>query len=159
MKIDYELDDMVGTYKSSLDGEEHEYQSNENMLAVLLANEVVWVREASVTINKGTPYEASHENGTMLFVACNDVFAWGCADGEALSEDQIKPLFLAWHKDNGCGPAIWACKFRKEKPQAPVAKMLKERGLWDEELEALPENRYDAAMRERKAREQAGKTA
>lgn len=150
MEIKYELSEMFGTYKSQVTGEDSEWKENNSMVAVLLAKEVVWVREASATVNKDSPYEATYPNSTMVFVGANDVFAWGCADAEELPEDQIKDLFLEWHNHKEVGVMAWLCIKRQEKPQKPVEDMMRKAGRWDDVLEALPENHYEAHMRKRR---------
>ena len=84
----------------------------------------------------------------VLFVNCNDVFAWGCADAESLTLEELPGLFKLFEVCDITASTIWVCKKRKEKPQAPVVDWLKEHNGWDAELEALPENQYDKRCRE-----------
>ncbi len=84
----------------------------------------------------------------VLFVLCNDIFAWGCADAEDLSLDEVEGVYKMWIKDKIWGPTKWSCLKRKEKPQDPVQKHMKRDGSWDEAMEALPENHYDAILKE-----------
>ena len=87
----------------------------------------------------------------ILFANCSDVFAWGCSDAEDVSsEEELKSLYEycsnygAWE-----GSTIWACLKRKQKPQAPVAKLLKEKNAWINELDSLEDNKYDLMMKEK----------
>ena len=80
----------------------------------------------------------------VLFVLCNDIFAWGSADSEDLPLNEIQNLYRMWEKDEKWGSAKWCCLRRKEKPQYPVAEAMKKDGSWDDEMEKLPENYYDA---------------
>lgn len=72
-------------------------------------------------------------------VICNDVFAWGCADAEELPYSEIIPLWRAWKADKVWGTAKWCCRQRGVKPQQPVIRRMKEAGVWDEAMEALPD--------------------
>lgn len=112
------------------------------MLAVLLAKESVYV------IND------------KLWVLCNDMFAWALADLEELPLSEVPILWAMWYADPKWGDIKWCCIRRNEQPQNPVVEMMKEAGSWDETMEALPENQYDAAWRkehERKAKQAQGK--
>ena len=81
---------------------------------------------------------------TSLSVVCNDVFAWAHADAERFTKADIPDIYRAWIDDSMWGTAKWCCKKRKQKPQPPVEQAMRERGVWDEEMEALPENAMDA---------------
>jgi hypothetical protein len=91
--------------------------------------------------------------GTLLYISerwlvmCNDIFAWGCADAEYIDDEEFDNLYAMWYNDMEWGGARWCCIKRNEKPQLPVVKLMKEAGSWDDVLEALPENQYDAAIR------------
>lgn len=54
-------------------------------------------------------------------------------------DDMLKTLHAVWKKYGSCGMCAWWCKQENEKPQWPVEKQWREEGLWDAELEALPE--------------------
>lgn len=135
-------DKAIYTYK----GEER--CSEEVLLGVLLCDEVCFVneRECSMTLN-GHRFD---NETTVVFVACNDVFAWATADGDDLPNDEILPLYKLWRENADWGPAKWSCLRRKEKPQRPVEKRMRQAGIWDEAMEALPPNRYDAWCQERR---------
>lgn len=83
-----------------------------------------------------------------LFVICNDVFAWGCADGEDISYKEIPDLFERVKKHGIIGSVHWCCIKRGEKPQPPLEKMMRERGDWIEELDDLKTNSYFLACQE-----------
>lgn len=87
----------------------------------------------------------------VLFVNCNDVFAWGCADAEHLTTDDIPNLYMLWKKWGHDGVTKWCCIKRNEKPQKPIADAMKKAGHWDDELEALSENYYDKKAKEGKS--------
>ena len=100
----------------------------EAMVAKLLDEEILYINDWG--------------NHTSLYVNCNDVFVWACADGEPLSILDIPVLFEEYEKDPRWGSTKWVCKKRNEKPQVPIEKMMKDEGLWTEEMEALPDNLY-----------------
>lgn len=73
-----------------------------------------------------------------LWINCNDLFYWGCADAEPLPYDDIESAYMAW-KEEPHGLDKWICKRRGKRPQAPVIALMKKKGVWDEEMEALLE--------------------
>lgn len=101
----------------------------EAMVAKLLDDEVLFV-------------SASESKTLELFVICNDVFAWGCADGEDILPDEIPNLFERVEKYGTIGAVHWCCAKRGEKPQPPLEKMMRDKGEWTEELELLKTNSY-----------------
>lgn len=115
-------------------------QNNEELaLAVLLANQVVFLNNAKLSPN-------SDVWNTVVYVNCNDVFLWGCADAESISNSdgeegsEIIELYRMWKENPTYGPIKWACKKRNLQPQKPLKKMMIKDGHWDSELEALTPN-------------------
>lgn len=89
----------------------------------------------------------------VLFVNCSDVFAWGCADAEDVTYDELPDLFKQhMETPKGYGSIRWCCIKRNEKPQAPMIQLMKKNGVWDEVLEKLPDNRYDKICAEEAAK-------
>lgn len=80
----------------------------------------------------------------VVYVVCSDIFAWGCADAEDLPLDELSNFYKMWKTNSKWGTAKWCCFRRKEKPQHPVAEAMKNDGSWDDEMEKLSENHYDA---------------
>lgn len=123
----------------AIDGDDvHEERALGEMLChdVLFANEGVW-------------RERDRESPTVvLFVNCNDVFAWACADGEEVPFAEVPRLYRMWLADPGWGAAKWCCLRRKMQPQAPVVVAMKADGAWDAEMEALAPNSFDAKAAE-----------
>ena len=112
-------------------------------LARLIAEEVCSTNEH--WWKKDWPEEA--RKTFAIFVNCNDIFAWGCADAEPLQHDEIQDLYDHWIKDRNLGPAVWCCKKRRQMPQAPVRKAIEAAGIWNLSEMGLEPNGYDAAMR------------
>jgi hypothetical protein len=75
----------------------------------------------------------------VLFVNCNDIFAWACADAEDVKESEVKDLYQMWKKD-GWGIVKWACKKRNLQPQQAMVKMMKENDGWEDWMSKLQVN-------------------
>jgi len=71
------------------------------------------------------------DSKVYMYVNCNDIFYWACADSEKIQFEEIPDLI----KD---GPILWCCKKRNLGPQTPVVDYLKKNGEWNEEFEKLP---------------------
>lgn len=106
---------------------------SESALAELLAEEVLFCNTGSF-MGRDT---------VVLFINCNDLFAWGTADAEEFTEAEIEPLWRAWHADKGRGVEQWVCLRRQLRPQYVVMQEWKKAGKWTEALEALPERPTD----------------
>lgn len=120
---------------------------HEAMVAHLLEENVLFVNARRYVSNEKTN-ELSKNETLVLFLNCNDVFAWGCADAEDVSYSELPELFKLYEADDKCGTIQWVCIKRNQKPQAPIVKYMKENNGWNEVMEALPENRYDALYKE-----------
>lgn len=83
---------------------------------------------------------------TLLYVVCNDIFAWGCADAQDLPNNEIPNLYKMHMADKEWGSAKWCCIQRQQQPQPPVVSGMKKSGSWDEAMEALPSNTLDAQI-------------
>ncbi len=118
-------------FKYTHDGKEYVDFSHNRALAALLMEEKVWCSD------KG------------LFVMCNDVFAWACADCEPLPFDKLQEVYDMYVKDPNWGPEVWCIQQRKHMPQSPVAKAIKEGGIWDLDTMGLEPNVYDEYLRTR----------
>lgn len=77
----------------------------------------------------------------VLYVLCNDIFAWGYADAEPLTTEDVENLYLSWYKDPKWGVGKWCCHRRQEKPQKAVEQDMQAVGSWDSDMESLPCNR------------------
>lgn len=97
---------------------------HEGALAHLLMNDVCYLN--SFYYEKTWPAEA--QACINVFVTCSDTYAYACADAERLPFDQIEPLYRMWKRDPTLGPTAWAVMQRKERPIAPVEKMLRDAG-------------------------------
>jgi hypothetical protein len=115
-----------------------EYCVEEMALERLLKDEVLFANEREVFYGGKS---AGHT--VVLYVNCNDVFAWGCADAENLPFEEIGNLYKMHVASPGWGSVKWCCKQRKQKPQKPVEAEMRKDGVWDEMMESLPENTMD----------------
>lgn len=110
--------------------------NEELALACLLAEDVVFVNNI-----KHPDYETDVWC-TVVYVNCNDVFAWACADAETIRCSEIVGLYRRFREDRVWGSVKWACVKRNLKPQPAIIRAMKESGVWDEEMELLPENKW-----------------
>lgn len=108
-------------------GTEETYLEDALALAILLANEVIFLNE--YWWEDEWPEEARKR--TALCVGCNDVFMWGSADAEDLFFSELQDLYEHWVKDPEWGSAVWCIKRRKMMPQPPVEDRIRAAGIWD----------------------------
>jgi hypothetical protein len=112
-------------------GNDREYFEASDALAVLILSNVVFLN--CYGWKDEWPVEA--RRAVAPIVNCNDIFAWGCADGEELPYHEIYNLWNFWRKDPIYGSAIWCMIRRNEMPQKPVERDIRKAGIWD--LDAL----------------------
>jgi hypothetical protein len=96
------------------------------------------INECVIFCNNGWWDEKWPKDAISLHVNCNDIFAWGCADSEDIRCGELKDLTDLYLKDEAWGAAVWCIKKRRQMPQAPVAKDMREAGYNLEELIATP---------------------
>lgn len=100
-------------------------------LAQLLAADVVFPNSRVYLQENGEKAEET----IVLFINCNDLFYWGCADAECFTYEEVAAVWEAWRDER---LSRWVCLRRKMRPQTPIEKEWREEGRWDEALEALP---------------------
>lgn len=96
---------------------------------------------------RGKSVDDSEKSVIAVCVNCNDLFYWGCADAEELplitfkdeDEDVFWDFYERYRTKGDDGAVEWCCLRRGMRPQYPVEKSMRDRGVWTEELEALPE--------------------
>jgi len=72
-------------------------------------------------------------------INCSDVFAWGAADAEELSFDELEMFFNYYKKDKYWGSAVWCIIKRGYLPQKPVYEAIQKEGIWNlDELNLKP---------------------
>jgi len=126
--------------------DENKTEPNEEaMISKLLDDLILFPNTRKYICISGAP----KKDTIVLFVNCNDVFAWGCGDAEPITLDEIVDLFRLYELNPHCAVVQWVCVKRNEKPQAPIIKFLKEKNRWNDILENLPENQYDKLMKEK----------
>lgn len=126
-----------------VDGEE--YVDEGKALAILLADEVLFCNNFDV----GWEDKQWTSRTTVLFVSCNDIFAWGCADSEPFMNKEIGPLLKMHLEDPQWGTAKWCCIRRNEQPQNPVKQDMIKDGSWNNIMEALPQNQWEKRIMEK----------
>jgi hypothetical protein len=116
----------------------------ESALACLLVYEQVLLSVINVSRNDNVK-----EYTTCIYVNANDVFAWACADGECITNNdgdnpsEIIELYKLWKENERWGTIKWLCKKRNLQPQYPIKKDIMKDGYWDEQLNTLPLNPSD----------------
>ena len=134
---------------------------NEKALSYLLTKDALFINTRPYIEN---PWESKEkyeigESTIVVFVECNDVFAWGCADAESITfeensvlkkknlEDNELYRLLTYELENErYGTTKFACWKRNQKPQEPIVEKLKSEGVWDEWWEALRSNEFRAEL-------------
>ena len=88
------------------------------------------------------------KEGARIFFNSSDLFAWGCADCEEItSDDMLRELYDIWKVKGDNGLSVWLCKKEGMQPQWPVEKDWRRLGIWDNELENLKPNYYDESIK------------
>lgn len=111
----------------------------EKALEILLRDNILFSNEREFLNPDGTKGGST----VILYVNCNDVFAWACADAEDLPHDEIGNLYKMHKANKRWGATIWCILRRKQKPQKPMEDLMKKDGVWTEGLEKLNENTQD----------------
>ncbi len=119
-------------------------------LSQLLADDVLFCNTRDYSFSWGGHTDGGHT--IVLFANCNDVFAWGCADAEDVGEKDLEDLYRLWYANKKWGAMKWVCMKRNERPQIPIEEDMKKEGVWDEKMEALPENYYWKKLKEEKVK-------
>ena len=116
----------------------------------LLNQEVLFINNYPYITNPWAPQEKQKvgPETTVIFVICNDVFAWGCGDAEPIkcSENigcELYELLKLYLENKTWGVIKWVSIKRNERPQKPIVDSMKQISVWDETMEALPLNKYD----------------
>ena len=115
----------------------HEHCDVEHCLSVLLHDDVLFANERRFLDGKDVDGPT-----VVLFVNCNDLFAWGCADAESLPYDEVGKLFRMHRANAGWGSQKWCAIRRNLKPQPPAQRLMEMAGAWDAQMEALPDSPF-----------------
>ena len=120
-------------------------------LSYLLRKDVLFLNTRPYIENPWAPKEkrvVSESDTIVVFVNCNDVFAWGGADAETITgSDEVNFETNELYRLTSCvidnekwGSTKFACWKRNLQPQKPVANDMKKDGVWDDFMESLPKN-------------------
>lgn len=135
----------VPAYLAKDDGSGESWFIQEAAVAELLDAEILFVNSRpycdldwskTPPVAHDPPRVAGHT--LVLFVHCNDLFWWACADAENCELHELKGLYDIWKARGDVGAEQWCCYRRKMRPQTPIEKQWREKGQWTPELEALP---------------------
>jgi hypothetical protein len=142
------IDDVFLEYDTK-EGEHVRFCVEEKALSILLAEGLMFANSRNYVEHEWVPDEANPgkykktEKYTMegetivLFVNCNDLFWWACADSENVTLDEVPELYMAWKKDKSWGISKWCCKKRNMMPQLPIREDMKKEGVWEEWMDKL----------------------
>lgn len=83
--------------------------------------------------------EGKDDGQVAIWVNCNDLWLWACADAEPLPMGELQEFYDAWKADPKWGAWKWACKKRGMQPQKPIKRDMAADSAWSEDFEALPE--------------------
>lgn len=135
------MDNKLDSEEVYIEAGQQTFFDPEMAISYLLKNQVLFSN-----YRKYEAYENSFSRTCVLFVNCNDIFAWGCADAEDLpSEEALEALYKLCVQYPTWGSAIWCCQRRKMQPQRPVAEYMKKANEWPAEImDSLEKNSYDA---------------
>jgi hypothetical protein len=125
---DEDLDPYLG------DGPSGEYFHEETAILKLLLDDQLFVNGRKFQDLDGK----AREETIVMFVLCNDLFYWGCADAESLPYSEIRKIYEMHIADPTWGTQKWCCLRRNLRPQTPIVKMMRDGGHWDDAMEALP---------------------
>lgn len=93
-----------------------EYEEYDDILAYFLYHNIIFLN--THWFKEDWPAEA--QKTIILYVNCNDVFAWGCADAEEIKLNQLKELWKYYKKDRNYGAIVWCIKQANILPQKPM---------------------------------------
>ena len=79
-----------------------------------------------------------HEDEVEITYNSSDIFVWGYADCETITDEMIEDVLEI--VDNRYGLVKYHCRKYNSKPQKPLENKMREDGEWD--LEDLPECSY-----------------
>lgn len=124
-------DELFHSYKDK-DGAPKELVMVEELSAKLLVDGIVMAmpQRLGFTGDDGEP-----EVSICLFVNCGDTFAYACADAESVNEEDLKILYHT--RNEPYSVTKWVCKKRGERPLPVIQKHMKDKGVWDADMEAL----------------------
>jgi len=101
------------------------------IVAELLNNEVLMCLGAQDQDGKST---------IGIFLNCSDVFAWGCADCEPITQEDLPSLYRMCRADPKYGDIKWVCKKANLQPQRALADIMKAAGCWEPWMDELGKN-------------------
>ena len=141
-------------WKFDFDGKENIVFEENKALAYLLAEEIVFLNCMSYIQNDWRALSEKKKKKLkiagrtiVIYVLCNDIFAWGCSDAEDISSSELQDLWNMYAVDPTWGSAKWCCKKRNEQPQRPVKDDMKKAGSWESWMDDLQPNFYDEHLK------------
>lgn len=91
--------------------------------------------------------DADRGGHAALWINCNDLWMWACADAEPLCEEDVEPLYIATCCPRRFSIIRWTCLRFQRPPMPEIIADMKTAGVWDEEMEnLLPPIRWTQEM-------------
>lgn len=126
------MDDIVHTfdhsemkYKSSIN-DKIEYDI-EDIIAFLLVRGAIFANTLTLDDPEEDEKLSTYAHKSIgLYVNCNDLFAWGCADAIQLNYFGVGDFYDHFMRGEG---DVWCCKKRNLMPQKPVADKMRAKGI------------------------------
>ena len=76
--------------------------------------------------NCGDVFWKSENDVLSLYILCNDLFWWGVADAELVTEENINILEQSYQDSPDNGGILFCCRSRKMRPQKPYYREIDE---------------------------------
>lgn len=114
-------------FQSKNNGEtKHEYDEGE-ILAFLLTTGVIFPNTLTLeNVDEDEKLSNYARRSIGLYVNCNDLFFWGCAESIQLTYFDIKDVYDHYISSE---LDIWCCKQRNLMPQKPIADSMRKAGI------------------------------
>lgn len=160
LKPEMTLDDFLDGH-IEYEGKKQLCFDQERALAFLLMENVCFLNTRCYVRNdwqEKEKWRLSENPTTVVYVNCNDVFAWATGDADDLYSDDLVPIeggdedvrrnelydLLSLHlEDRMWGSVKWVAIKRNIAPQSPMVHDMIEAGVWDERMQALEPNEMD----------------
>ena len=132
--------DNIGIYPQAridADGTRHErtaWQEGWNACSIKISRNTSkiseWLKTLSERIielieNDTLRVSIESDKNPSLWILCNDLFFWACADGEDFELSDLPDLEKALLDSPTHGDLLWCCRKRKMRPQKPYYKYIK----------------------------------
>lgn len=114
-------------YESTINDETTTVYDESEILAFLLAKSVIFANTLCFDDESEDQKLSDYARKSIgLYVNCNDLFFWGCADAIQLTYFDIVDVYEHYMKGE---VDVWCCKQRNLMPQKPIADGMRKAGI------------------------------